>query len=262
MSRELRLRIISGLVLAVLAIIAVMKGGAVFGLFLTALCTAMMWELFRMLSRVTDPLLSQVFAGVAGLSFLIAYFAPAALGPLALMVPVVAGFVLLRNDRIVFAIYAVVIATSFMVLDAVRAGAGTLPFLWLVLTVIAADIGAYFGGRALGGPKLAPAISPGKTWSGAVAGWIAGGLVGLGFAPVLGAPALGMMLLGMIIAAFSQLGDLGESWIKRRRGVKDSSNLIPGHGGFMDRFDSMTGAALALLVIQILHGLPFGAAGG
>jgi phosphatidate cytidylyltransferase len=112
--------------------------------------------------------------------------------------------------------------------------------LWLLLVVWASDIGAYAAGRLIGGPKLAPQISPNKTWAGLVGGISAAAAMSVAFASHLGgahiAPAA---ILGALLAVAAQLGDLGESWVKRRFGVKDASTLIPGHGGLLDRVDAL-----------------------
>jgi phosphatidate cytidylyltransferase len=119
--------------------------------------------------------------------------------------------------------------------------------LWLFIVVWASDIGAYLAGRTFGGPRLAPRISPGKTWSGAIGGLVIAGVVGCLVALAFGhehpARALAIATLFSLIA---QLGDLAESWLKRRFGVKDSGNLIPGHGGLLDRVDALLLAALAM----------------
>ena len=116
--------------------------------------------------------------------------------------------------------------------------------------VWATDIFAYFVGRSLGGPKLAPSISPGKTWSGAVGGIAAAVAAGLAVAAWFG-PAGNPVVSGCHRAWFrvwSQMGDLFESWVKRQFGVKDSGTMIPGHGGMMDRVDGLVAAASALYV--------------
>jgi phosphatidate cytidylyltransferase len=120
------------------------------------------------------------------------------------------------------------------------AGRGNVLFLFLV--VWASDISAYFAGRFLGGPKLAPRISPNKTWSGALGGLLGAMLVGLGAALALG--------LGLA----TQSGDMFESWIKRRFGVKDSSGLLPGHGGLLDRLDGVLAAAPVAALIGLASG--------
>ncbi len=112
--------------------------------------------------------------------------------------------------------------------------------LWLLLVVWASDIGAYAAGRLIGGPKLAPAISPNKTWAGLAGGIGAAAATSVVFAATMGgAHALTAAIFGALLAVVAQLGDLGESWIKRRFGVKDASQLIPGHGGLLDRVDAL-----------------------
>ncbi len=123
-------------------------------------------------------------------------------------------------------------------------GGAALVFFPLVTTWIC-DTAAMFGGKAIGGPKLAPTISPGKTRAGGVAGLVGGGLIGVLFALVV-FPAVGVTIgllpalgIAVLLATVGQLGDLAESLLKREAGVKDSSALIPGHGGILDRFDSL-----------------------
>lgn len=129
---------------------------------------------------------------------------------------------------------------------------GALLVLTLLLAVWATDIGAYFAGRIIGGAKLAPAISPNKTWAGLIGGMIAAAIItalATSFSPYP-ASAAGALWTGMAIAILGQVGDLFESWLKRRAGVKDSGTLIPGHGGLLDRIDGLilTTPFFALLV--------------
>ncbi len=126
--------------------------------------------------------------------------------------------------------------------------------LWLLLVVWATDIGAFFAGRLIGGPRLAPRVSPKKTWAGLAGGAASAALVGLILpAYVSGAPSAGILgAMSAVLAVVAQAGDLSESWIKRRFGVKDASHLIPGHGGLFDRVDGLLAAALAL---AIWHGI-------
>ncbi len=127
--------------------------------------------------------------------------------------------------------------------------------LWLPFTVIAADVGAYFAGRFVGGPKLAPRISPNKTISGAVGGQIAAVIVGTGYAAAFGLASIGtLVILSFLTAIVSQLGDLTESALKRGYGVKDTSALIPGHGGLLDRFDGLIAAILFVALVTLLAG--------
>jgi phosphatidate cytidylyltransferase len=127
---------------------------------------------------------------------------------------------------------------------------------WYLGVVIASnDTGAYFVGRVLGGPKLAPMISPAKTISGAVGGWVIGTLAGTAFWMIF-TPSpwwIGLLLTGVLGLA-GQSGDLAESAIKRTFRIKDSGDIIPGHGGFMDRLDSVAAGLLLVFVVGALHG--------
>ena len=125
-----------------------------------------------------------------------------------------------------------------------------------MLVVVVTDVAGYFAGRIIGGPKFWPAVSPKKTWAGTTAGWLAAAVVGVVFG--IGSGVMGTLVLASVLLSFaSQLGDIAESAIKRRVGVKDSSTLIPGHGGLLDRFDGMLGAALALLLLEVGFGFPW-----
>ena len=117
---------------------------------------------------------------------------------------------------------------------------GLLAVAWLFAVVWGTDVFAYFGGRMIGGPKLWPRVSAGKTWSGTITGVLSGALLGLAVVHFGGAGptrSLPIFLASLVAAALAQVGDLGESMVKRRFGVKDSSQFIPGHGGVMDRLD-------------------------
>jgi phosphatidate cytidylyltransferase len=121
---------------------------------------------------------------------------------------------------------------------------------WLMLVTWATDICAYFAGRSVGGPKLAPSISPNKTWAG-----LGGGVVGAALVGGLAAWAFDLetpfLYAGAGMAVLAQLGDLYESWVKRRAGAKDSSHLIPGHGGVLDRLDGLLPVIVATLLVMI-----------
>lgn len=131
--------------------------------------------------------------------------------------------------------------------------------LGLVAVVVATDTGAYFSGRAIGGPKIAPSISPSKTWAGLFGGMLAAGLVAAGsFVWNTGELVLRPMLfiafaIGAALAVLAQAGDFFESWLKRRAGMKDSSNLIPGHGGVFDRVDGLLPVAIVGALLWSLH---------
>ena len=133
------------------------------------------------------------------------------------------------------------------------AHAGVRLVLYVLLVVWATDIGAFFTGKRIGGPKLAPRISPGKTWAGLAGGIVAAAIIGalstVAFTPYPPSFIAGMDL-AIVLAVVAQVGDLFESWLKRRAGAKDSGSLIPGHGGLLDRVDGLvfTTPLFALMV--------------
>ena len=145
---------------------------------------------------------------------------------------------------------------------------GMTPAIMLIAGVIGTDVGAYFAGRSIGGPKIAPRISPSKTWSGLFGGMLGAGLAMVAIQAALyasrgGHPGDGdvylaygvsrLMLTGTVVAVVAQSGDFFESWMKRRAGVKDSGRLIPGHGGLFDRTDGLIAVAFAAGVITLFQ---------
>jgi phosphatidate cytidylyltransferase len=143
------------------------------------------------------------------------------------------------------------IASVLLRLDA---AAGFVALIMVLLIVWVTDIGGYFAGRGIGGPKLWPRISPRKTWAGAIGGFIASLAIAAVFAS-FGFGKMGpLLLLGAVLSVASQLGDLFESAVKRRFGVKDSSQIIPGHGGLLDRLDGFVAAIVLAALIGILRG--------
>jgi phosphatidate cytidylyltransferase len=131
---------------------------------------------------------------------------------------------------------------------------GFVALMLVLLVVWVTDIGGYFAGRGIGGPKLWPRVSPRKTWAGAVGGFAASLVVAAGFA-AFGLGKTGpLLLLGAVLSIASQLGDLFESAVKRRFGVKDSSHIIPGHGGLMDRLDGFVAVVVAAAIFGFLRG--------
>jgi phosphatidate cytidylyltransferase len=132
---------------------------------------------------------------------------------------------------------------------------GLLAILLLFAIVWTTDIFGYFAGRAFGGPKLCPAISPKKTWSGALAGMLGAMIVAVLLTSYLGTfNKVAIASIALLLSVTAQLGDLLESWVKRRFGAKDASQLIPGHGGVMDRLDGFWAAALVSCAIGLLRG--------
>jgi phosphatidate cytidylyltransferase len=168
-----------------------------------------------------------------------------------------AGVALLSPDRRQWAAAGFLYAASAevaSVLVRLDQDRGFVALILILLVVWVTDIGGYFAGRGIGGPKLWPRISPRKTWAGAIGGFTASLAVAGGFA-ALGIAKTGPVLwLGAILSIASQLGDLFESAVKRRFGVKDSSHLIPGHGGLLDRLDGYVAAVALAAIFGLLRG--------
>lgn len=251
---DLVVRVVSGGVLALLGIAAVWAGGVWFLGVTLVIAVAMIWEMTRMLAPAGPaPLL----AGVAGGALALAALLPAGLGVPLAMVPAVVGLAVLDRHKATFAIFALMVVLAAYGLFVLRQDHGVLWIGWLISVVIVTDVVGYFAGRLIGGPRFWPRFSPKKTWSGTAAGWIGAALVGWLFSAHAGGSA---ELIGISVAASmaSQLGDIAESAVKRRAGVKDSSGLLPGHGGVFDRFDGMLGASVFLLLVGPIAGFPPG----
>lgn len=246
---DLPVRILSAIIMLSVGLFALLIGGVIFHVLAACLCGGMIWELTRIMAPEKRGLATQL-GFLAGLAlFSIAFIPPIFFLPV-LIAPAIAGATGIKKDRLIFATYGSGLMLASFGLIALREFRGTDWVLWLVLVVIATDVAGYFAGRLLGGPKFWPSVSPKKTWSGTSAGWIAAAIVGFIFA----GPALAILSIFMSFA--SQLGDIAESAIKRRGGVKDSSRLIPGHGGLLDRFDGLMAAALVVLLVSSFIGLP------
>ena len=253
---DLGLRLVSSLVLAGLGVLSVALGGWVFFSMTVLIFALMAWELAALSDTPAQPLARMGIAALAGLGLALAQLQGWALVALA-FAPLALALTPRRDARLIaaYSLAMLLSAHVFIALD----HRGAVIVVWLVCIVVASDVFGYFAGRLLGGPKVWPSISPKKTWSGTVAGWLGAGLVGLGFVLVEGA-GWGLLAISPLVALASQLGDIAESLIKRRAGVKDASRLIPGHGGVIDRFDAMIGAILAVWLLELVVPLPLGAA--
>ena len=240
-------RILSAIAMLAVGGGAIWAGGTVFALLAVACTGLMMWELARMTRGEgydASVLLGLLAAAVLALNL----FGPQPWAIPLLLLPVLAGVIAPRRDTAVFAAYALVILATGWALVALRQGAGLAPVLWLLAVVVVSDVAGYFAGRILGGPKFWPKVSPKKTWSGTVAGWIGAALVGAAFWAA-GQGSAALVWVSPLVAFAGQMGDIAESAIKRRAGVKDSSALIPGHGGLLDRFDALAFAAILTAVL-------------
>jgi phosphatidate cytidylyltransferase len=232
-----------------LALAATWIGGPIFLGFWGIAALGVAWEFQRLIGggRLGMRVAAAAVALVAAAPW--ALYAHARLSLVMLLAGAVAAGALADVGRRFNAGLGVLYAGAAMVAPALLRGSptqGLAAILWLYAVVWGTDIGAYFGGRLIGGVKLWPAVSPGKTWSGALVGAAAGaglGLVVAAMATPGGVKPLPLLGLGVLTSALSQGGDLYESALKRKAGVKDSSRLIPGHGGLMDRLDGFIVAA-------------------
>ena len=159
----------------------------------------------------------------------------------------------LSRGRTKFAIFGIAALLAAWAFADLRAQAGVVVAYWFVCAVAATDIAGYFGGKLLRGPLVAPAISKGKRWSGTASGWVCAALTGAIFSEYIGS---WVVWFSILVAVFSQIGDLAESWLKRQSNMDDSSAAIPGHGGVFDRFDGYVGAGTMLWLVQALNLLP------
>ena len=243
---DLAPRIASALVMAGLGLGAIWLGGWAFLVFASVIAGLMVWEAARMFGS-PRPVLD---GGFAGLALFLALALPGGFSLPLLFISALVSAGMVTRDRGLYALFhAGILLAAFALLDW-RAGEGLALTLWLIAVIIASDVMGYFAGRLLGGPKFWPRVSPKKTWSGTVAGWAGAAAVGAGFAA---ATPLGWALapLSVLVAFAGQMGDIAESAVKRRMGVKDSSNLIPGHGGVLDRCDALMGAALFTFLLTL-----------
>lgn len=252
-------RVASGVVLAPLFLALVYFEFPTFHLLVAAIVGVMAWEFTRMDGQAgfkrRTLILTASLVAVAAMS--------AGQPVIALLVIGIATIALVAADQVAGrkGLFMVQIAVVYVALPAlsllyVMALDGSFSVFWLLAVVWATDIGAYAAGRIIGGPKLAPSVSPNKTWSGAVGGLVCAVLAGAGvwhWGAGQGM-TLGLVLMTAGLSVVSQMGDLFESALKRRYQVKDSGGLIPGHGGVMDRFDGLWAAAPAAAALCLVSG--------
>ncbi|WP_299131803.1 phosphatidate cytidylyltransferase [uncultured Amaricoccus sp.] len=255
---DLGLRLASGVALALIALVDLWMGGFWVAALVAVALVLMLWELHRMVTGDADLLApSFVVLGICGAG---AVFVTLFLGLPAGLACLVAGGALVfayGGRRVGWLVGGLgYMGGAMCALIPLRnlEPSGMIVVLWLVVVVVATDVGAYFVGRMVGGPRLWARVSPGKTRSGAVGGLVAAALVGLPLGIWAGLGPVEALLLSLGASVASQAGDLLESAVKRRFGVKDASHLIPGHGGVMDRLDGLMGAVW-LLAICGLFGL-------
>jgi phosphatidate cytidylyltransferase len=255
-SRNLWTRIAAALVLAPLAIVAAYAGSWWWIAPVTLLAIGLFVEWLTVVGSAREK--SVVAAGVVALAVagLCLGFARVELALAALALGVAATALLsVRQRRWTSAgfLYAGA-AQMASVLVRFDTATGFIALVFVLLIVWVTDIGGYFAGRGIGGAKLWPRVSPNKTWAGAIGGFAASLVVALGFAALDLGRSWPLLMLAAVLSVVAQLGDLFESAVKRRFGVKDSSHIIPGHGGLMDRFDGYIAAIVLASIFGLLRG--------
>jgi phosphatidate cytidylyltransferase len=255
-SRNLLMRVVAALVLAPSAIAIAYAGAWPWATLVTLAAIGLFVEWLTIIgaARETRVVASGVVAlAVAGVCLATGRI-DASLVALALGV---AGVALLAPQRRIWTAAGFCYAAAAQlasVLVRLDQTSGFTALILILLVVWVTDIGGYFAGRRIGGPKLWPRVSPSKTWAGALGGFAASLVVAGGFG-AFGVGKTGpMLLLGAALSVVSQLGDLFESAVKRRFGVKDSSHIIPGHGGLLDRLDGFVAAVVLAAIFGLLRG--------
>jgi phosphatidate cytidylyltransferase len=250
-------RVAAAVAMGVVALAAAWAGGFVFTAFWWVASLVVLWEWQRLVGaeRLFERVAAGALALVVASSFAmqnLSSMGQAVFGSvIALALGAAAVAWIARPGSKGWAgagmIYAGALVVSLGLLRA-SPNYGLVAILWLFAVVWGADIAAFFAGRLIGGPRLWPAVSPGKTWSGAIVGALAGAVLGLALAPWTNRIEA-LFWVGLGAAIVSELGDLFESAVKRRFEVKDSSSLIPGHGGLMDRLDAFIAASLFAAIV-------------
>ena len=248
---ELSTRVIVGIALIATAVCALYFGGTLLWLLVVLMALGILSEWAALTGRTVNKQLA-LFA----LSVPLAIMSPWAAGPSFLALGLLIGaamFVAVFDRSYKLAsglLYAGFPALSLLYLREIAEPNGMLLVFWTLALVWATDIGAYFSGRAIGGPKLAPTFSPNKTWAGLVGGVLLA--VALSFTLHICAQLpFKLVILSSLLAVLAQGGDLFESLLKRKAGVKDSGKILPGHGGLMDRLDGLIPVAPVVAAIML-----------
>jgi phosphatidate cytidylyltransferase len=259
-TRNLGLRVVSAIVLAPLAIAAAYVGHWPFALFWLVAALAVLWEWIKLVAGPGHVLMFSTCAAAIAVAAVgeLRHHPTAAL--LIVGLGMLASIIFAPQARRIWIAAGVAYAGAMLLAPLYLRFDGEIGFaaiLLLFAVVWTTDVLGYFAGRAIGGPKLCPAISPKKTWSGAIVGTAGGMLAAIAMVQLCTALQIGNFkpgawaALGVVLSIVAQGGDLLESWIKRRFGAKDASQIIPGHGGVMDRLDGFWAAALVGCIIGL-----------
>lgn len=258
LANNLLLRVVSAAVLAPVALAAAYFGGLPFALFWGVAALIVLWEWMTLAVGPNYRLMVFSCAAAIAVADFLAWLGRPITALFMVGLGALAGAIFAPNERRLWVLagtgYAggMVLAPVFLRADA---GFGFAIVLLLFGIVWTTDVLGYFAGRAFGGPKLWPAVSPKKTWSGAVAGAIGAVVVALLVAAQFGSfGGIAIIAVALLLSIVAQAGDLFESWVKRQFDAKDSSHIIPGHGGVMDRLDGFWAAAVAGCVVGVLRG--------
>ncbi|MGE4280626.1 MAG: phosphatidate cytidylyltransferase [Magnetospirillum sp.] len=254
-------RILSALVMIPVALAAIWWGGYAFAVLVAVAGAVMVWEWDRMTGGGFTTG-GRIAAGLVAVASLMAFVWPVASLALVLLAAAIAGRRAEMEGQgrrfwaLSGAFYCGLPAIALVWLRG-NEDSGLYLMLWLMMAVWATDIGAYAAGRTIGGPLLMPVVSPKKTWAGLIGGMVSAALVGgaSAWAFPLGVEWGMLAVVSAVLAIVAQAGDLLESWVKRRFGVKDSSNIIPGHGGVLDRVDGLLSAGLAVALFRLMVAL-------
>lgn len=253
---DLKPRLIAGAAMAAVALALAYAGPKPFALLVIAVALIMCWEWGRVVRGEEFGLAFVVHAGTIIVAGVLAAVGLPALGGVAVAI---GGIILLvmplgpRQAMSAAGVAYVGFPTVAMLWLRADVSLGFVAILFIFAIVWGSDIGAFVAGRTIGGPKLWPRVSPNKTWAGFLGALTAGLVSGLIFAQVVpGASSLVLGTNGVLLAFVAQMGDLAESALKRQFGIKDSSAIIPGHGGVMDRADSTVAVSVAVSILALL----------
>ena len=243
---DLQIRLISALFLLATSAFCIYFGSFLFTFFIISLVGVMHWELGKMLS----PLSMQAMWFSATCSLAVTFFLLYSDSYVWPFVILIVNFYFQKfffhHNHTFGAFYSTAVIIRGIIFYKIRLEFGLYHTLWLIGIVVVTDTAGYLIGRIIGGPKVFPRISPKKTWAGVLAGWFAVGLFSWSFVDNIAPQNLFVMFvsISIILSVSAQVGDMIQSHLKRRSDVKDSSSLLPGHGGFMDRFDGFVGATV------------------